>query len=814
MSGSHLSRDFFDLVKAIGECRSKQEEDQIIENETIILKSKFSDSIFSSDPKKFKEYLLRSVYVEMLGHDASTFAYIHAVNMCHNKNLIAKRVGYLVSTLFLNPSSELMLLLINTIQKDLRSSNILEISFALIVVSKLANAEMVPVLLSLIQPLLIHQNELVRRRAIIAFHRLVIVAGQDSLDTMIDPGLVQQVVRRALGDVDPSVMGAALNLIHQVAINLSQETRGQIFRDLVPSLENIQRQILDHKLPKDYEYHRLPAPWIQMKLVQIFALLGEKNEFVSNQLFDVLSETMRRCDIMSNAGAALIFEVIKTATIISPHNTLLEHCSLYVSKFLNSDNYNYKYIGVTSLSLMVGVNPTFANEHQITVVDCLEDADETLKRRTMDLLFKMTNHNNVEVVVERLLAHLAASETQAKDDLVSKICSLAEKYAPSNKWFFETINMVYLEAGSGVHVPETVGHNLIRLIAEQDGEEVEGEEDLRTLASNGYIRLLEKFLSEETADFSPSLLQLMIWVIGEYATMSNLEGYSVDDVLDLLMDGMNHRRQMMVDDCLKSGYHLTESFVTAIAKVGMFASEVSRSQIESLFSNLLANKSLSHDVRRRCKEYLMIMKRPVNVGRAVLPFDASCEDIQVNLNHLDTFVKENAKRISTRKFSLGIPSQPSSVARNGISGLRFDAYETPSVNRTSAVSSVASSSKLVPISSGSVTQLVEPTLAPVVTRPAPAKQRWGPSGYQGTVTSSSSIARNESSAAVVAAAPAPTIPSLVAPIVAKPVVSVSQEKLLEKQKKARALFGGVRSEETKKEAAPPLRKGSDLLNFD
>lgn len=157
MSGSHLSREFFDLVKSIGECRSKQEEDKIIETEIALLKSKLSDPQNLQNPKKLKEFLIRSIYVEMLGHDASTFAYIHGVNLSHNKNLIAKRVGYLVSCLFLDPSNELMILLINTIQKDLKSSNSLEVAFALTVVSRLANEEMIPVLSSLVSPLLSHQ---------------------------------------------------------------------------------------------------------------------------------------------------------------------------------------------------------------------------------------------------------------------------------------------------------------------------------------------------------------------------------------------------------------------------------------------------------------------------------------------------------------------------------------------------------------------------------------------------------------------------------------------------------------------------------
>lgn len=50
---------------------------------------------------KLKEYLMRLIYVEMLGHDAS-FGYIHAVKMTHDESLLLKRTGYLVMILFLN----------------------------------------------------------------------------------------------------------------------------------------------------------------------------------------------------------------------------------------------------------------------------------------------------------------------------------------------------------------------------------------------------------------------------------------------------------------------------------------------------------------------------------------------------------------------------------------------------------------------------------------------------------------------------------------------------------------------------------------
>ena len=106
MSGMHLSREFFELIKAIGESKSKQEEDRIIAREVVALKKKLESggagggggpslgmipgspipgssgaahgNILNTNKKKAREFLVRVLYVEMLGHDGS-FGYIKAV---------------------------------------------------------------------------------------------------------------------------------------------------------------------------------------------------------------------------------------------------------------------------------------------------------------------------------------------------------------------------------------------------------------------------------------------------------------------------------------------------------------------------------------------------------------------------------------------------------------------------------------------------------------------------------------------------------------------------------------------------------------
>ncbi|KAG5524540.1 hypothetical protein RHGRI_031261 [Rhododendron griersonianum] len=71
-----------------------------------------------------EEYIIRLLYVEMLDHDAS-FGYVHAVKMTHDAALLLKQTVYLAVTLFLNKDHNLIILIINTIQKNLKLDNYL-----------------------------------------------------------------------------------------------------------------------------------------------------------------------------------------------------------------------------------------------------------------------------------------------------------------------------------------------------------------------------------------------------------------------------------------------------------------------------------------------------------------------------------------------------------------------------------------------------------------------------------------------------------------------------------------------------------------
>jgi AP-4 complex subunit epsilon-1 len=68
----------------------------------------------------------------------------------------------------------------------------------------------------------------------------------------------------------------------------------------------------------------------------------------------------------------------------------------------------------------------------MVIVDCLESPDDTLKKETLELLFKMTNENNIEVILNKLTSFLKTSVDPAfRKDLFNKISILNEKHAPT-----------------------------------------------------------------------------------------------------------------------------------------------------------------------------------------------------------------------------------------------------------------------------------------------------------------------------------------------------------------------------------------------
>ena len=487
-----MSKDFADFVKGIGETRSKDEEQEIMRNEVTKLRmacqkpeyttlhvkrsDKAGNSLFMSqadeNARRQCELLVRLIYCEMLGFEVP-FGYMAALNCTQHSRPDVQRAGYLALTLFLNGEHELTLLATNSLMKSLSSPDVREVCSALTAVCKLVTARTVPVFYDAVRKLATgHERSLVRKKAVMALHAMVLsrpapeaVAGWEST------------LRETLCDKDPCVMSATLAAIYDI---LEKGVCGAgRWGDIVQPLGSILSQIISRKLPRACDYNGMPAPWVQVRIIDLLGLLGAGNAAASAKMYEPLGAALRAAlGFRLSVSSMVIYSVVKAATRIVPDKTLLGLAAAQIGAFLRSGQPNLRYLGIRAMGAALrGGGETFAGvfaakpQFQMAVVECLESHDDTLRHETLDILYHMTSPANAQAIAARMLDALRRAVGEAgsehlRRELVAKIAMIVSAYAPSPRWALETLCAV-MEIGRDI-CDESVAEALLRTLDPRD----------------------------------------------------------------------------------------------------------------------------------------------------------------------------------------------------------------------------------------------------------------------------------------------------------------------------------------------------------
>ena len=62
-----------------------------------------------------------------------------------------------------------------------------------------------------------------------------------------------------------------------IPLILGFQEKPESYKDLVVSFVTILKQVVGGKLPIDFNYHSVPAPWLQIQLLRILSLLGKND---------------------------------------------------------------------------------------------------------------------------------------------------------------------------------------------------------------------------------------------------------------------------------------------------------------------------------------------------------------------------------------------------------------------------------------------------------------------------------------------------------------------------------------------------------
>ena len=80
-------------------------------------------------------------------------------------------------------------------------------------------------------------------------------------------------------------MFAGLSMVYPLVMTNPHQNK-----ELSKRLAEVLKGILDHKFPKEYDYHRIPAPWTQVNILKMMEALGRNDQPTSLLFYDVLEK--------------------------------------------------------------------------------------------------------------------------------------------------------------------------------------------------------------------------------------------------------------------------------------------------------------------------------------------------------------------------------------------------------------------------------------------------------------------------------------------------------------------------------------------
>ena len=436
-----------------------------------------------------KKYVWKLVYIHILGYDVD-FGHAEVLALVRNPKYSEKHVGYTALSLLLRGDDPMMNSVLNVIRKDLTNpapaaaknnapTTDTAQSLALCAIANISGIELIQSLHTEVQHTLVAKSSTpcVKKKSALCLLRLVRSSPKLLTGREFAPHMANLLQDRHLG-----VLTSAMSLLYGVASQQADE-----YESLIPYVVHILGMlVLKKACAREYLYYRTPSPWLQIKLLKFLQLYpnsitasgtGTENggqesaQAHVTQLTSVVSKILTETDVSdsinkSNADHAILFEAVNLIVVWGSGGPaqLREGAMKLLGKFISVREPNIRYLGLLTMAKLAQLEGTADSikKHQATVLVSLKDADISVRRRALDLLFVMCDTDNAERIVDELVAHLVLADAAIREEMVLKIAILAEKYATDLRWYVDTI--LKLISISGDHVSDAIWHRVVQIV--------------------------------------------------------------------------------------------------------------------------------------------------------------------------------------------------------------------------------------------------------------------------------------------------------------------------------------------------------------
>lgn len=239
------------------------------------------------------------------------------------------------------------------------------------------------------------------------------------------------------------------------------------------------------------------------------------------------------------------------------HSASIQLCVQKLRILIEDSDQNLKYLGLLAMSKILKTHPKSVQAHKDLILACLDDKDESIRLRALDLLYGMVSKKNLMEIVNKLLGHMERAEGSVyRDELLLKVIEICSQDSYQHVTNFEWYLTVLVEL---IQLESSSKHGSV--IAEQLLDVTIRVEIVRKFSVNEMANLIDGFVCTSQTSTMYEVLYAAAWIIGEFG--DNLE--NSDTALKMLLKERpmlpGHIQAVFVQNSIKLFVHLLEKSI-------------------------------------------------------------------------------------------------------------------------------------------------------------------------------------------------------------------------------------------------------------
>ncbi|KAI6051360.1 AP3D1 [Marmota monax] len=359
-------------------------------------------------------------YLQMLGYDISWAAF-NIVEVMSASKFTFKRIGYLAASQCFHEGTDVIMLTTNQIRKDLSSPSQYDTGVALTGLSCFVTPDLARDLANDIMTLMSHTKPYIRKKAVLIMYKVFLKYPES-----LRPAFPR--LKEKLEDPDPGVQSAAVNVICELA-----RRNPKNYLSLAPLFFKLMTCSTNN--------------WVLIKIIKLFGALTPLEPRLGKKLIEPLTNL-----IHSTSAMSLLYECVNTviAVLISlssgmpSHSASIQLCVQKLRILIEDSDQNLKYLGLLAMSKILRTHPKSVQAHKDLILQCLDDKDESIRLRALDLLYGMVSKKNLMEIVKKLMTHVDKAEgTTYRDELLTKIIDICSQsnyqYITNFEWYISIL---------------------------------------------------------------------------------------------------------------------------------------------------------------------------------------------------------------------------------------------------------------------------------------------------------------------------------------------------------------------------------------